>query len=378
MITGQEHETIRQLTRDFCRKELAPYVAEFDDKEIFPAAIYHKFAETGLHALGLPEEYGGGGSIRALALMTEEVARVDPGFILSVLASSQLFGYNVSRLGTSEQKERYLKPLITEAKLGCWALTEPEIGSDAIGIKTRAQKKGDAFILNGSKTFITNAPIADYFIVLTREYGDGIEGGTAFILERSQPGMELGQPLKKLGHRTSPTGQIFLHECRVPASQLLGRSGNAFIDMKHSLDLERLVFSGIAVGVMRECLDRAVQYSVGRKQFGRSIAEFQLVQEKLAEMATRLELVTHYAEHIYQLYGDGKPIHFEAALFKYIGAEFCVEVADRAVQILGGNGYMREYFVEKLLRDARLFPIGGGTSEINKLIVAKEVLKGTR
>jgi len=375
MISESELDSIRNLARDFSRRELAPIVSEFDDREEFPMDVYQKLVKTGLHALGLPEAFGGADSIRALTVMAEEISRVDPGFILSVLASSQLFGYNVARLGSIEQKKRYLKALVEQGKLGCWALTEPEVGSDAVGIKTRAEKKGESYVLNGSKTFITNAPIADFFIVLAREFGEGIEGGTAFIIERSQPGMELSKPLPKLGHRTSPTGQIFLHDCRVPLSQVLGQPGKAFYDMKHSLDVERLVFSGIALGVMKECLDRAVEYSLSRKQFGKPISEFQLIQEKIAEMASRVALIDCYCRHLLSLHAQSKPIHYESAVFKYMGADYCVEVADRAVQILGGNGYMREYFVEKLYRDARLFPIGGGTSEINKLIVARETFK---
>jgi alkylation response protein AidB-like acyl-CoA dehydrogenase len=374
-MTPSEIEAVRRLAREFSQKELAPHVADFDEREEFPMDAYRTLVRTGLHAVGFPESLGGGGSVRALCTVAEELARVDPGFVLSVLASSQLFGFNLTRLGTAEQQKTYAEGLVHQGKIGCWALTEPEVGSDAVGIRTRAEKQGDHYVLNGSKTFITNAPIADYFIVLAREYGNQIEGGTAFILERGHPGMELSRPLKKMGHRTSPTGQIFLHQCRVSASQVLGSPGKAFFDMKHSLDIERLVFSGIVLGVTKECLDRAARYSLGRKQFGRPIADFQLVQEKIAEMASWTEILSAYSDHIFQRFEAGESIHFEVAVLKSLGADACVKTADAAVQVLGGNGYMREYFVEKLLRDARLYPIGGGTTEINKLIIAREALK---
>lgn len=380
MATALSHadlDGIRSLAREFLTRELAPKVAELDDKEAFPLDVYGRFLKTGLPLLHLPEEFGGADSFRGLTLVGEEMARVDPGFALSVLASSQLFGFNLLQLGTSEQKRRYLGGL-AGGKLGCWALTEPDYGSDAVGIRTRAVRQGDSYVLDGSKTFITNAPIADYFIVLAREYGEGIEGGTAFVLERGYPGLELGKPLKKLGNRTSPTGEVFLHSCKVPASQVLGRPGRAFFDMKHSLDLERVIFVGPALGIMKECLDRTVAYVQSRKQFGRPIAEYQLVQEALADMGVRAEMLTAYMDHLFRLLDEGKSIHYEAAVLKYYGADRCLEVADRAIQLLGGNGYMREYGVEKLWRDARLYPIGGGTSEMNKLIVAKQLLKRGR
>lgn len=357
------------------RKELLPRLHEFEEKEEFPLEIYKKFAATGLHVLNLPEAYGGIDSPEALAIVAQELGRVDPGFALSVLASSQLFGFNVAKLGTTEQKDRYLKPLAEQGKLGCWALTEPDIGSDAVGIKTTAVKKGNSYVLNGSKTFITNAPIADFFIVLARESGTGFEGGTAFILDRNQKGMELSTPLKKMGHLTSPTGQIFLKDCEVPESQILGKAGKAFHDMKYSLDVERLVFSGIGIGIMKECLDRAVRYSLERKQFGQAIAQFQLVQEKIADMAAKTGLIEAYSEKAFQKLNAKESVNYEAAILKYMGAEMSVDVASQAIQVLGGNGYMREYWVEKLFRDARLFPIGGGTTVINKLIIAKEAIK---
>lgn len=370
----RELQEVRRASRELLKRELLPHVPRLDDAEEFPRPAFDALAKASLHLLHLPEEWGGADSLRGMVLVAEEMGRIDPGFALSVLASSQLFGYNVARLGTPEQKKKYLPPLLAGC-IGCWALTEPDVGSDAVGIKTRARKQGEDYILDGSKTFITNAPIADYFIVLARESGEGIEGGTAFILERGQPGLELGRSLKKMGHRTSPTGELSFHNCKVSKHQVLGQPGKAFFDMKHSLDLERVIFFGIALGMMKEASDRAIRYASTREQFGQPIAQFQLVQEKIAGMVARTEFVECYLEKTLSRIESGEPVNLEAAVLKYLGAQMCEEVTHAAVQVLGGNGYMREYFVEKLYRDARLFSIGGGTSEMNCLVIAKQAMK---
>lgn len=365
---------VRELARSFALRELAPVVADHDEREEFPSGVYAKLVQTGLHALNLPERFGGGGSLYAMALAGQELGAIDPGFALSVLASSQLFAYNVVLHGSQEQQELYL-PAIVGGSIGCWALTEPDVGSDALGIRTRAQKVQGGYVLDGSKTFITNAPIADLFIVICRERGEGIEGGTAFILERDQAGLELSPAMKKHGHRTSPTGQIFLSKCEVSDSQVLGEPGRAFYDMKRSLDLERLVFGAIGIGIMRECRDRAVAYCASRRQFGKPIADFQLVQAYLAEIALRLDMSEAYFEKTFSALGPSSAPTYEAALFKYAVSEWCLEVVDTSLQLHGGSGYTREVGIEKLLRDARLYTIGGGTSEMNKLVLGKQLLR---
>lgn len=368
-----ELNSIRELARSFLAKELAPVVLDFDFRSEFPLEIYKKFTSTGLPFLGLPPEYNGVESYQALALVAEEMGRVDPGFALSVLASSQLFGYNVARLGTAAQKEKYLGGLSRDGKVGAWALTEPDVGSDATGIKTKAQRTGNSYTLSGSKTFITNAPFADYVIVLAREEGTGIEGGTAFIVERGMPGVDFSTPFKKMGHKTSPTGQVFLQNVKLGPENVLGQPKKAFLDMKHSLDLERIVFGAIPVGMMKECCERAIRYASERIQFGQKIADFQLVQKMIAEMVTQTEMCDCYLR---SLWGEAEENrNFKAAIFKKIIAEASVQVTSLAVQVFGGNGYMSEYLVEKMYRDARLYAIGGGTSEINELIVSKQAIK---
>ena len=303
------------------------------------------------------------------------------GFGLSALASVCLFGSNVARQGTEEQRRKYLPGIASGDKIGCWALTEPSIGSDAVSIQTRCDRKEDHYVLTGSKTFITNAPIADSFIVLAREVGpdgklvSGFQSGTAFILDRGMDGLRTGKPLHKMGHRSSPTGEIVLDQVKVPMNQVLGKPGMAFLGMKASLDVERAVFGGLGVGLMRFCLDTMVRYGAARKQFGVPILEHQMVQEKIAEVAAWTEMLVAYRDHVNHKLETGQSVNKEAAVLKFMGARWAFQAADHAIQTLGGYGYMEEYEVERCLRDAKLYDIGGGTTEIQRMIIAKQVIK---
>jgi alkylation response protein AidB-like acyl-CoA dehydrogenase len=349
-----------------------------------------KLAEAGLAAPLLPAPWGIGetsatpGGVSGLmmtAILAEEMGYVSSGFGLSELASVGLFGANVGRQGTREQQEKYLPAIASGQKIGCWGLTEPAVGSDAVSIRSRCERQGDHYVINGSKTFITNAPIADYFIVITREYGadgkpvEGFQGGTAFILERGMEGLRTGKPFEKLGHWSSPTGEIFMENVRVPATQVLGQPGQAFLGMKVSLDIERAIFSGLGTGLMQFCLDAMVRYGAQRKQFGVSILEHQLIQDKVARIASSLEMTRHYQNGVIEKLSRGESANKEAAILKLMGSRLANECASEAVQALGGYGYMREYGVERAMRDAKLFEIGGGTSEIQKMIIAKQVIK---
>lgn len=371
---------IRETARKFLTRELQPVVEQTEHDGVFAREVFRKMGAAGLAAPMLPEPWGMG-DLMAQTLIAEEMGAVSSGYGLSVLASVCLFGANVGRHGTPEQKERYLPGIASGEKIGCWGLTEPATGSDALSIKTRCQRDGDHYVLNGSKTFITNAPIADYFIIVTREYGadgkpiEGFQGGTAFILERGMAGLRTGNPFHKLGHWSSPTGEVFLENCRVPASAVLGTPGGAFADMKYSLDVERTVFGGLGTGLMRFCLETVIRYGSQRKQFGVALLEHQMIQEKIAEMSARLELISHYQTAVIQKLMRGEGANKEAAVLKVMGSRFANEVADEAVQALGGYGYMREYQVERCLRDAKLYDIGGGTSEIQKLIIAKQTIR---
>lgn len=367
---------LRQSVRKFLEAELAPIALAIDEEGRFPVDVYRKFCQAGFGAPILPEAYGGADDLMAQVVIAEELGRISPGFGLSVGASVILFGRNVARVGTDSQKAKYLPGIISGDKLGCWGLTEPTHGSDAVSIRTRARQTDGGWILNGQKTFITNAPIADYFIVLARIEGtEGFGSGIAFILERGMKGLATGKPFKKMGHRCSPTGEIFLEDCFVPDEQVLGVPGKAFLDMKHSLDVERVTFSGLGVGLMERAIELAVRYAAQRKQFGVPILEHQLIQDKVARMAATHDMLRLYQNDTAQKIINGQSVTKEAAVLKLLGATACMEGASEAVQIMGGYGYMSEYTVEMLMRDAKLFEIGGGTSEIQKLIIAKAVAK---
>ncbi|MEW6056410.1 MAG: acyl-CoA dehydrogenase family protein [Bdellovibrionota bacterium] len=368
----------QEQVRKFLKTELVPVVDQMNEDGTFPEKAFRSFFKAGFGASFLPEEWGGDGDINNYLDIVAEMGRVDLGFALSVMANAVLFGNNVLKNGTDAQKKKYLPGIVDGSKIGCWALTEPTGGSDAVGTKTTAEKVGDAYVLNGSKTFITNAPVADYFIVLARLKGTepkGIEGGCAFILERGLPGLSTGKPLSKMGHKTSPTGEIFLENCKVGAESRLGPEGRAFIDMKHSLDFERATFSGIGMGLIDELLSIMVKYSATRKVFGHPILEYQLIQEKIAQIGAEFEVLKSYCMGLRKKLAHGERITKDAAIIKLLLSKLAVRAADEAIQILGGYGYMTEYRVERYYRDAKLYEIGGGTSEIQKLIIAKEVAK---
>ncbi|MGK5082374.1 acyl-CoA dehydrogenase family protein [Bdellovibrionota bacterium FG-1] len=383
---------IRALARQILSKELKPRVEHSETTGEFCREALIQLGQAGLAAPMLPEPWGSGeladeeGATHGLLtqlIVAEEMGYISSGFGLSELASVCLFGANVGRQGSREQMERYLPGIASGEKIGCWALTEPAVGSDAVSVKTRCERQGDHYVLNGSKTFITNAPIADYFMVIAREYGadgkpvEGFQGGTAFILDRGLEGLKTGNPFHKMGHWSSPTGEVFMDNVRVPASQVLGKPGKAFLGMKVSLDVERTIFSGLGVGLMQFCQDTLIRYGATRKQFGVSILEHQMIQDKVARIAASLDMVRHYQYMVVTKLARGQSANKEAAILKFMGGRMANEVAAEAVQALGGYGYMREYGVERAMRDAKLYEIGGGTSEIQKLIIAKQVIKET-
>lgn len=375
---ASETHLIQKSVRKFLQTELLPLVDQYNEDGIFPEQAFRDFFKAGFGASFLPEAWGGNGDLLSYLEIAAEMGRVDLGFALSVMANSVLFANNVLLHGTPEQKKRYLPGIVDGSKIGCWALTEPSGGSDAVGIKTTAEKTGDRYLLHGSKTFITNAPVADYFIVLARLKGTenkGIEGGCAFILEKGMKGLTTGKPLKKMGHKTSPTGEVFLDHVEVSANQLLGAEGRAFQDMKRSLDFERATFSQIGLGLVDELLSIIVKYAASRISFGHPILEYQLIQEKIAQIGAEFEVLKTYCAVMGEKLTRGEKITKEAAIIKLLLSKLSVRAADEAIQVLGGYGYMTEYRVERFYRDAKLYEIGGGTSEIQKLVIAKEIAK---
>jgi len=375
--TEQQRMIVGNLRR-FLKSELVPLLFEMDEKSYFPKDIHQKMGEMGFLCPFMPQRYGGEGvDLMTYAVIAEEIGRVDAGFATSFFVSGVLFGRNVLLHGTEEQKILYLPPLIRGEKMGCWALTEPNVGSDAFNISTRAIKERREFIINGSKTFITNAPIADNFIVLARTgERNGLSGGTAFILDRGMQGLSTGSAFHKMGNRSSPTGEIFMEGVRVSEESVLGEVNEAFPAILQSLDVERSLGSAVMVGLAQACLDASIGYAKDRIQFGKPIASFQLIREKLADMAMSLDMARTYAHHVINLIEQGKPMTKESAILKLFSSEMATRCALEAIQIHGGYGYMKEYTVERYLRDAKLFEIGAGTSEIQRMLIAREVLAG--
>ena len=375
----EEQLAIRDSIYRFAEKELAPIASEIDEKEDFPIEVFRNLGREGFLGACYPEEFGGaGGSFTDVAIIKEELSRVSAGFSMAAMVSPMFFGYHILNLGTKDQKERILPDIVSGRKIGCWCLTEPGAGSDALGIKTKATPDGDHYIINGQKTFITNAPLADYFLVVTREEGGprDIKGGTMFVLERDTDGLSVGEPFHKLGMRCALTSEVFFEDVRVPGECVLGKPKDGFIQMMDALDVERATAPITSIGIARACLEVALKYSKERVQFGRPICEFQMIRQKLAEMALGIEHARTYTYRVIWMLEQGMKITKEVSMAKLYSARMGVQAALDAVQILGGYGYTREYPVERFLRDAKISEIGGGTNEVQTLIISRELLKG--
>jgi len=374
----EEQELTRKMVREFAEAEIAPHSARLDEEQEFPFDIFRKLGELGLTGVFFPPEYGGSGlSTVEYAIVVEEVARVDPGVALSVAAHNSLASNHIYLAGTEEQKKKYLVPLAKGEKIGTWSLTEPTAGSDAGGTKTRAEKDGDHYVLNGSKTFATHGSVADIAVVfaLTDAVAGKHGGISAFILEKGTPGFHPGKKENKMGCRASDTAELAMENCRVHKSQLLGREGHGFRDALRVLDGGRISIAAMAVGTAQGAFEASVKYARQRQQFGKAIAEFQAIQFMLADCATEIEAarwLTMKAAHLKDL---GEDVNKAGAMAKLYASEMAVRVTDKAIQIHGGYGYMKEYPVEKFHRDAKLTTIGEGTSEIQRLVIARRLLE---
>jgi len=377
MLLSEEHRMVRESARKFAEKELGPIAEEIDEEERFPTEVYKKAGENGLIGSTIPVDYGGGGAdLLTNALIKEEFCRVAAGFGMSVNMCTTNFCYFISKYGTEDQRRRYIPPVIQGDAVAAFCLTETGAGSDALSLKTSYKREGDTYVLNGSKTFITNAPIAEYFLMVSRKHSSkGAEGGALFILERGMEGLSTGKAFKKMGMRCSPTGEVFLDNVRVTGDQILGKEGNGFQIMFEALDEERVLGAITSIGIAQACVETAVKYSKERIQFGKPIASFQLIRNMLAEMSTRLEIVRQYTYTLCPLVDKGIKLTKEASMAKYYASIMGTKAALDAIQVLGGYGYMREYPVERYMRDAKLIEIGGGTSEIQKLIISRELLR---
>jgi hypothetical protein len=372
----EEQRLLKNTVREFAESELLPHAREWDEKQAFPREVFTKLGALGLMGATWPAEFGGAElSTVDWCIALEELARVDAGVALSVAAHNSLCSGHIALAGTVEQKKKFLVPLAQGEKIGCWALTENSAGSDAGGTKTTAVRDGSAWVLNGSKTFITNGSLADVAVVMAvTDRAKGKKGISAFIVERGTPGFRPGKKEDKLGVRSSDTSELIFEDCKVPGSHLLGEEGRGFVDTLRILDRGRIGIAAFAVGIAQGALDAATSYAMGRKQFGQAIAEFQAIQFKLADMATRIAASRLLTWHAASLRDAGREHTVPSSIAKLFATESAVEVALEAVQIHGGYGYVKDYPVERFLRDAKLGTIGEGTSEVQKLVIARALL----
>jgi alkylation response protein AidB-like acyl-CoA dehydrogenase len=373
----QEQVQLRKMVREFAESELGPHVLEWDEAQTFPLEAVKKAGELGLLGAIFPEEYGGSelGYID-YSVIIEELARVDPSFALIVAAHNSLCSNHIYLAGTEEQKRKYLSKLVTGEWIGCWSLTEPEAGSDAGGTRTTATHRDGHWILNGGKTFTTNAHHAQVCVAMAlTDRAASHHGVSAFILEAGTPGFRVGKKENKLGMRSSDTGEVLFTNCALPETQLLGKPGEGFVDSLRILDGGRISIAALSVGLAQGAYEAALHYSKQRKQFGRFISEFQAIQHKLADMATSIEAARLLVYRAGAMKDAGKRVTKESSMAKLFASEAAVKVADEALQIHGGYGFIKDYPVEKFYRDVKLCTIGEGTSEIQRLVIARQLLK---
>ncbi len=369
---------IRDTVRTFAEREIRPFIREWDEHEVFPRDVFRKMAELGFLGVMVPERYGGAGyGYSEFVVVIEELARVEPGIALSVAAHNSLCTAHIYRFGNEAQRERYVVPLARGEKLGAWALTEPEAGSDAGGLQTQAVWDGSAWVLRGTKNFTTHGTVGDVYVVMAvTDREKGRKGGlTAFIVERGTPGLVPGRRESKLGMRTSDTASVILDDCRVPPENVIGEVGQGFPQVLQVLEGGRVGIGALAVGIAQGAFEAALRYAQERRQFGRPIAEFQAIQFMLADMATQIEAARLLVHRVAWLRDQGRSTPKESSMAKLFASEVALRVADMAVQIFGGYGFVKDYPVEKYYRDAKLCTIGEGTSEIQRIVIARQVLR---
>ena len=373
---SQEQKAFFKEVKDFAEKEIAPFTEEYDRSSEFFWDGWKKMGDMGLLGLPFPEEYGGsdaGALDTAIAMDAFAAGGGDAGVSLSWGAHTIIGAVPIWVMGSEELKQRYLPGICTGEKISCFGLTEPDAGSDAASVKTTAVRDGDGYVINGSKMFITNGPICDLCIVVAvTDKEKGAAGISTFIVDRETPGFEVSRELDKMGNRTSPTAELAFNECRVPAANLLGDEGDGFYGVgKATLEWERAIMVAPAVGAMDANINRCIEYAKERKQFGRPIGKFQAVAFKIAEMKCLLDAARLLVYRVAWMKDQGIPAMMEACVCKLYVTESAFKVANEAVQIFGGYGYIREYPVERTLRDAKLGTIGAGTSEIQKMIISR-------
>ncbi|MFQ5532630.1 MAG: acyl-CoA dehydrogenase [Candidatus Methylomirabilales bacterium] len=372
----ETQRAIQETVRVFAQKEIIPKAAEYDQREEFPSEIIRGLADLGFMGILVPERYGGAGmDYQSYVAILEELGRADASVALTVEAHNSLAVNHILLFGTEDQKRRYLPPLAKGEMLSAWALTEPDSGSDAASMRTTAVQQEDTYVLTGTKNFITSGSIAGIYVILAiTDPTRGPHSISVFIVEKGFPGFSVGRREKKLGVRASDTAQLILDDVRVPRENLLGELHHGFVNALEVLDGGRIGIAALAVGLARAALEDSLQYSKNRMQFGQPISSFQAIQFKLADMATAIDAARLLTYRAAFLADQGKPFTKEASMAKVYSAEAAVRAANQAIQIHGGYGYITEYPVERYLRDAKLCEIGEGTSEIQRLIIAREIL----
>ncbi|MGO9274554.1 MAG: acyl-CoA dehydrogenase [Terriglobia bacterium] len=374
---ADEQKEIKRSVREFAENEILPHVMEWDEGQQFPHEIIGKLGPMGLMGVVFPAEYGGAGlGYVDYVTVIEELSRVDGSVGIIVAAHNSLCAGHIFAAGTEDQKHRYLAPLARGEKLGCWSLTEPQAGSDAGGTRTTARLEGDHWVLNGAKTFTTNGTYADTCVAMAvTDKTSRKHGISAFIIEKGTPGFHPGKKENKLGLRASDTAEVVFQDCRVPRENCLGQPGEGFVDSLKVLDKGRISIAALAVGMAQGAYEAALAYARQRRQFGKPIAEFQAIQFKLADMATEIDAARLLTYRAARLADQGCRVTREGAMAKLFAGEVAVRVANEAVQIHGGYGFIKDYPAEKYYRDVKLCTIGEGTSEIQRMVIAREILR---
>lgn len=374
---AENQSMIAKMVNDFSKKEIEPYRRDWDDNQTFPKDLFHKMGELGLMGVLVPHEYGGSGfGYQEYVTVISKVAAHDGAIGLSVAAHNSLCTGHILQFGNESQKQQWLPKLATGQWIGAWGLTEPNTGSDAGNMKTTAKLEGDEWVINGAKNFITHGNSGDIAVVIARtgESGDS-HGMTAFVVERGTAGFKAGRKEDKLGMRASETCEMIFEDCRIPKDQVLGEVGDGFIQSLKVLDGGRISIAALSLGIAEGALAAAIQYSKERHQFNQPISNFQGISFKLADMATKVEAAKLLTFQAAAMKDEGKNVNKESAMAKLYASEVSVDVSNEAVQVFGGYGYVKDYPVEKFYRDSKLCTIGEGTSEIQKLVISRSILK---
>jgi hypothetical protein len=373
----EEQKQLRKAVREFAEGEIAPHVMEWDEAQTFPLEVVRKLGKLGYMGAIFPEELGGAGlGYIEYAIIIEELSRVDGSVGIIVAAHTSLCSNHIYKMGSDEQRLKYIPKLASGEWLGCWSLTEPEAGSDAAGTRTKAVRDGDEWVLNGAKTFTTNAHYADVCVAMAVTDRSAAQHGiSAFIVDRGTPGYRAGKKENKLGLRASATGEVIFENCRLGRGQLCGKINEGFVDSLKVLDGGRVSIAALSIGMAQGAYDAALKYSKLRKQFGRPISEFQTIQNKLVDMAVDIDAARLLNYRAGSMLDQGKRVTRESSMAKLFASEAAVRIANEAVQIHGGYGFIKDYPVEKFYRDVKLCTIGEGTSEIQRLVIARQLLK---